>query len=391
MRRMRLAVVACVILIGALFPPFVFRSIAIAQQAAGFRLELVANGLGRITAITHAGDGSGRLFVADKSGYVWIVKNGKAFTVPFLDIQSPVRARENEQGLLGLAFHPDFEANGRFFVHYTDNDGAVTIASYRVSQSNPDQADPKSGLVLMVIPKKGGDHNGGMLQFGPEGYLYVAVGDGGAESEPERNAQRIDVLLGKILRIDVDKEENGKPYAIPPDNPFAGINGAMPEIWAYGLRNPWRFSFDRENGDVYIADVGLWQAEEVNVQRAGSSAGRNYGWNIMEGEFCHDAERAAECGSAELTPPVFVYYHDQGCAIVGGYVYRGEATPALSGRYVFGDYCLGNIWTLQEQDGDWQATGPVETGLNISTFGEDESGELFVGDLEGTLFQLLPE
>ena len=197
------------------------------------------------------------------------------------------------------------------------------------------------------------------------------------------------MLLGKILRIDVNREADGKPYAIPADNPFVDSDSAQPEIWAYGLRNPWRFSFDRQTGDLYIADVGLWSSEEVNVQPAGDKGGLNYGWNIVEGEICHDLDRANRCESDRLIDPVFIYHHEMGCAIVGGYVYRGAAIPELAGRYIFGDYCMGRVWTIALVDGTWVSTEPLETGFNISTFGQDESGELYLADLRGTIYRIV--
>jgi glucose/arabinose dehydrogenase len=243
--------------------------------------------------------------------------------------------------------------------------------------------------VLLTIGKPYEDHNGGQLAFGPDGYLYIGIGDGGAKSEEERNAQRRTSLLGKVLRIDVDSEGDGRLYGIPEDNPFATHAEYKPEIWAYGLRNPWRFSFDRQTGDLYLADVGLWSSEEVNVQPAGAPGGRNYGWNLVEGFECHDQARADRCDSTTLTPPVWVYHHDQGCAIVGGFVYRGSAVAALSGQYVFGDYCLGTIWGMSNVAGVNSAAVLLETELNINSFGEDEAGELYVAAMDGVIYRVV--
>jgi glucose/arabinose dehydrogenase len=352
-------------------------------------LEPVATGFAKPTQIANAGDGSDRLFIVKKPSVITILRDGKALAAPFLDINRLVKTAGNEQGLLGLAFHPDYGTNGLFFVDYTDNQGDVTVARYRVSGDDPDRADPASGQILLVVDKPYDDHNGGMLAFGPDGYLYIGVGDGGAPAEPLRNAQRTTTMMGKVLRIDVDHATHGRNYAIPTDNPYVDDALSAPEIWAMGLRNPWRFSFDRETGDLFIADVGLWASEEVNIQPADAAGGRNYGWNIIEGEICHDLEREDRCGSARLTAPVFIYHHEMGCAIVGGYVYRGAAIPELRGRYLFGDYCMGRIWVMSETDGAWSAPTPIETGLNISTFGEDESGELYVADLNGAIYRIV--
>ncbi len=360
-----------------------------AQSQISLRFEVVAEDYAKPTFIANAGDGSGLLYVSEKPGYIQIIQDGEKVSRPFLNIKPIVRSKGNEQGLLGFAFHPDYKTNGYVFVDYTDLNGDVVVARYSVSDEDPDAADPESGEILLTIPKPYDDHNAGQLAFGPDGYLYIGVGDGGAKAEPKRNAQNTQVLLGKILRIDVNREADGKPYAIPADNPFVDSDSAQPEIWAYGLRNPWRFSFDRQTGDLYIADVGLWSSEEVNVQPAGDKGGLNYGWNIVEGEICHDLDRANRCESDRLIDPVFIYHHEMGCAIVGGYVYRGAAIPELAGRYIFGDYCMGRVWTIALVDGTWVSTEPLETGFNISTFGQDESGELYLADLRGTIYRIV--
>ncbi len=290
-----------------------------------------------------------------------------------------VDAGEFERGLLGLAFHPAYAQNGRFFVHYTNLDGDVVIAEYAAAP-DADTVDPAVERILLRIPHPEPIHNGGQLQFGPDGYLYVGIGDGGAGRQRD-NGQRKDVLLGKILRLDVDR---AIPYAIPPDNPFVGDPGARPEIWALGLRNPWRFSFDRATGDLFIADVGQSTWEEVNLQPAGRAGGENYGWAAMEGPTC--LVSAEECATGAFTGPVATYGHnpDGGCAIVGGYVYRGRRFESLVGTYFFGDFCTGRIWGMRRgARGEWSWSELKISDLRISSFGEAEDGELFVLDHQG--------
>jgi glucose/arabinose dehydrogenase len=257
-----------------------------------------------------------------------------------------------------------------------------------VSADEPDHA-AASAVVLLTIDKPYDDHNAGLLLFGPDGDLYVGVGDGGAKAEPRGNSQKLDTLLGKILRLDVDREGDGRAYAIPADNPFAAQPGARPEIWAYGLRNPWRFSFDRATGDLYVADVGLWMAEEIDVQPAGDRGGENYGWNVMEGDICRAPGDDGDCATDGFTPPVFAYHHGPECAVIGGYVYRGEAVPALNGWYLFGDLCSGRIKGLSRSDGGWAAFNLTKTPLAITSFGEDAAGELYVTDLDGGLYRVV--
>jgi glucose/arabinose dehydrogenase len=338
-------------------------------------LRSIAVGLDRPVYLTHAGDGSGRLFIVEKPGTVRIVKNGALLPGPFLDIRGLVKSSGSEQGLLGLAFDPQYTTSGRFFVDYIDLNGNTVIARYLVSTSDPDRADGAGGTAILNVPQPYPNHNGGELAFGPDGYLYIGLGDGGSEGDPLGNGQRLDTLLGKILRIDV----GGDGYAIPPDNPFLIRPDARPEIWAYGLRNPWRFSFDRATGDLYIGDVGQDGYEEVDVQPAGSAGGRNYGWNIMEGFHPYKG------GSTEgLIPPAAEYEHASGnCSVTGGYVYRGGAIPSLEGIYLFGDYCTGQTWVLRRFPDGWRAAEWFGMRISISSFGEDESGELYVLDYRG--------
>ncbi|MCY4112926.1 MAG: PQQ-dependent sugar dehydrogenase [Chloroflexi bacterium] len=350
----------------------------------GLAADVVVGGFVRPVYAGHAGDGTGRLFVIEKEGRIRIVADGQLAPDPFLDITGIVSSRANERGLLGLAFHPDYASNGRFFVNYTQLRGATVVAEYRVS-ADPDRADPRSAQVLLTQDQPFANHNGGMLAFGPDGMLYVALGDGGAAGDPQNHGQRLDTWLGTLLRLDVS--EPGV-YRVPSDNPFVGVAEARAEIWAYGLRNPWRFSFDRTTGDLYIADVGQNLYEEIDFAPASSSGGENYGWKVMEGFSCF-VEGSPECNSLRFTDPIAVYGRDAGCSVTGGYVYRGSAHPALVGAYVFGDYCSGNVWTLRrDAAGAWQMTLQGEIDARITSFGEDEAGELYITDDAGRLLRL---
>jgi glucose/arabinose dehydrogenase len=356
---------------------------AVDPAAIDLQLETVAGGFDTPVFVTQPPGDSERLFVVEKPGRIRIIEAGEVLDQPFLDVADLIDAGSSEQGLLGLAFHPDYGSNGRFFIYYTAAEsGDNTVAEYRVSE-DPMVAAPGSGRVLLAVADFAGNHNGGMLAFGPDGYLYAALGDGGGGGDPEGNGQRLDALLGKILRIDIDGEDSlgsGRPYAIPPGNPFAdGEDGAQPEIWAYGLRNPWRFSFDRATGDLWIADVGQGSREEVNLEPLGTGGGRNYGWNRYEGTECFNDEGG--CGRRGLEMPVYDYGHELGCSVTGGYVYRGFLSPALDGLYIFGDYCSGIIWGLdQRPNGRWRATELLASGALITSFGEDNAGELYLAD-----------
>ncbi|GAB4469158.1 MAG: hypothetical protein Kow00124_04120 [Anaerolineae bacterium] len=295
---------------------------------------------------------------------------------PFLDLTDRVNSASYEQGLLGIAFHPDYAANGRFFVHYTGSRGEGVIARFSVT-GDPDVADPSSEEIVLQVAQPAPNHNGGHIAFGPDGYLYIGLGDGGAAGDRFRNGQNLQTLLGSMLRIDVDE----LPYTIPPDNPFLADTAALDEIWAYGLRNPWGFSFDRLTGDLYIGDVGQNVYEEINFQPASSAGGENYGWPITEGFHCYDA---ASCDTAGLVMPVAEYDHSQGCSVTGGVVYRGSQFPEMGGVYFFGDFCSGIIWGLaRDASGAWQVAELTRSGLQISAFGEDESGEVYVLDMQG--------
>lgn len=350
---------------------------ACSSPAMAQRLVPVADGLRQPVTITNAHDD--RLFVVQQGGQIRVVQDGALLREPFLDISSELTTG-GERGLLGLAFPSDYATSGRFYVYYTGAGGESVLSRFRVTPGNPNLADETSEEVLLTHPQPYSNHNGGQLAFGPDGYLYLGLGDGGSGGDPQGNGQNLGTLLGKLLRLDVSGSSG---YSVPTDNPFVSTPGAKPEIWAYGLRNPWRFSFDRGSGDLYIADVGQDAFEEVDLQPAASKGGENYGWNIMEASHCY---RAETCDQAGLTLPVIEYPHGPqwGTSISGGYVYRGEAVPALAGRYVFADFTSGRIWTSSAAD-DWQITPLLETGFNISTFGEDAAGELYVADYSGGL------
>ncbi len=358
-----------------------------APSAADVVLTEIASGFNRPLYATHADDGSERLFVVEQTGKVWIIKDGVRVQQPYLDLSALVTATANntysEQGLLGLAFHPEYATNGRFFVNYTDRGGRTVVARYQVSLSNPEVADAGSGQIIFQLEQPFANHNGGHIDFGPDGYLYISLGDGGSANDPLGAGQNRRLLLGSIIRIDVD---GAAPYAIPPDNPFVGEDSALDEIWAYGLRNVWRFSFDRATGDMYLADVGQNLLEEINFQAADSSGGENYGWNVWEG-----TNRFTGGSAQDHVPPVFEYLHSLGCSVTGGYVYRGSAIPQLEAVYLFGDYCTGRMWAMyRDPDLNWQAEEFANTGMAISSFGEDEIGEIYVVDYSGTIYRIDP-
>ena len=347
-------------------------------------LEQLAGGLDSPVFATHAGDGSGRLFVVEKPGRIVVLGPDGQSQGVFLDLRDRVGSSSSEQGLLGLAFHPQFVDTGRLFVYYTDKNGDTVISRFQANDERS-AADPASEVVLLTQEQPASNHNGGMLAFGPDNMLYAGLGDGGRAGDPWGNGQSLDTLLGKLLRIDVDGDQ---PVAVPADNPFAGQEGAKGEIWAYGLRNPWRFSFDRATGDLWIGDVGQNQWEEIDYQPAASVGGENYGWDLMEGTHCYDADT---CDQSGLVLPVAEYAHgDNGCSVTGGYVYRGTAEPSLQGAYFYGDYCSGRIWGLaRDASGEWQSNELLDTALQISSFGETEDGEVLVVDLDGTLYRLV--
>ncbi|MFN8530949.1 MAG: PQQ-dependent sugar dehydrogenase [Anaerolineae bacterium] len=359
-------------------------------DASKVQLTEVAGSFTRPLLVTHAGDGSGRLFVVEQTGFIWVVKDGERLETPFLDVSqlvSPEATRPDgytERGLLGLAFSPTYAEDGRFFIDYTDIGGTSVLARYQVSADNPDTADSDSAHVLLTQAQPFPNHNGGHLAFGPDGYLYVAFGDGGDAGDPYNNAQQLNTWLGKILRIDVSGDE----YAVPTDNPFVNTDGALAEIWAYGVRNPWRFSFDRATGDLYIADVGQNTWEEVNFQPAGDPGGENYGWRIYEATHPYSGAAAP----ANMTLPIAEYNHNDGISVSGGYVYRGENLPDLQGVYFYGDFGTGTIWAAwRDANMGWHSDPFIQySGHSISSFGEDEVGELYVVDYNGAVFRFDP-
>lgn len=354
-----------------------------AGPATTISLAPIAAGFTRLVYLTHAGDE--RLFVVEQPGIISIIQNGQTLTPPFLDITGRVGSEDNEQGLLSLAFHPNYASNGYFFVNYTNTQGNTVISRFQVS-NDPNQANPDSEELVLTVEQPYSNHNGGLIAFGPDGYLYIGMGDGGSAGDPEERGQDQQELLGKMLRIDV----NQLPYTIPAGNPFANSGNSRPEIWASGLRNPWRFSFDRFTGNLYIGDVGQGEYEEINFQPASSRGGENYGWNIMEGSHCFNDDN---CNPAPFNLPITEYDHNQGdCSITGGYVYRGSRYNQLAGNYFFGDYCSGTIWSLyQLPAGQWIQNLVLQSGLIISSFGEDAAGELYlISHGSGEIYHIQP-
>lgn len=343
-------------------------------------LDEIAGGLDAPVSITHAGDA--RLFITLQDGQVVIWDGTRVLPTPFLDIRD-LTSKGGERGLLSVAFHPHYAQNGLFFVNYTNTGGHTVIARYRVSANDPNRADLTSARTLLVIEQPYQNHNGGQMQFGPDGYLYIGMGDGGSGGDPGNRAQTLSTLLGKMLRIDV----NADTYSSPATNPFVNNTAARSEIWALGLRNPWRFSFDRVTGDLWIADVGQGEYEEVDFQPATSIGGENYGWKRMEGTHCY--EPASGCNNGQLVLPVIEYDHSGGaCSVTGGYVYRGASSPRLVGSYIYGDYCNGKIWAATRDGSSVAIRELIDTGFLISTFGEDMNGELYVADHRGTIYRL---
>ncbi|MGE5263641.1 MAG: PQQ-dependent sugar dehydrogenase [Acidobacteriota bacterium] len=368
--------------------------------------------------VTHAGDNSGRLFIVERAGTIRIMKNGALLPTPFLDITSRVQSGYIEQGLLSVAFPPGYAGKGYFYVDYTNKTGVgnTIVARYFVT-ANPDVADPNSEQVILNITQPEVNHNGGQLQFGPDGYLYIGMGDGGGGGDQHGtigNAQDPSTLLGKLLRINVEPSHSSGPvppgatlmtflpfvskvaglftYNIPATNPYITTAGYRGEIWALGLRNPWRFSFDRQTGDLYIADVGQDSYEEVDFQPASSPGGENYGWRILEGNHCYNPPTGC-IAPARYSGPVVEYPHGVndsiGCSVTGGYVYRGPGNAAMQGFYFYGDYCSGRIWGLRFDGTNWQTQQVAQPAINISTFGESQAGNLYVADLaSGTIYEI---
>jgi glucose/arabinose dehydrogenase len=355
------------------------------------RLEpVLSGGLVNPLYLTHADDE--RLFVVEQVGRVQIIENGRLRPQPFIDLRDRVGSVGSEQGLLSIAFHPqygqpDTPGFGKFYVNYTNYGGDTVISRFSVDPADPNLADKTSETVLLTVDQPYPNHNGGLLKFGPDGYLYVGLGDGGSANDPLNSGQSPNTLLGSILRLDVS--DGGEQYRIPADNPFLNDSNRFNEIWAFGVRNPWRFSFDRLTGDLYMADVGQNKWEEVNFQPGDSSGGENYGWNKMEGTHCFPSD---PCDPTGLILPIAEYGHDQGCSITGGYVYRGPDFPQMNGNYFFGDYCTGVIWRIYPDGaGGWETVQVLDSDLVLTSFGEDVRGELYAMDRTmGSIFRIVP-
>lgn len=380
-----------------------------AAPPTDLELEFVAGGLLSPVVVTHAGDGSGRVFIVEQLGRIQAYNPNTGALSLFLDISDKVRSG-GEKGLLGLAFHPDYEQNGRFFVYYTEDKPGPppgcpqsdfrcwnsVVERYEVS-NDPEVADSTSAIGILRFTQDEDNHNGGAIHFGPDGYLYIASGDGGGGQDPLDQGQSLITLLGKMLRLDVDTPPAGGGggeicgavgnYTIPPDNPFVASASSCDEIWAYGLRNPWRFSFDRRTGDLWIGDVGQATTEEIDFAPAGDPGGQNYGWSCMEG---HQVVNFNPCDGSPLTAPVWTYLHSQGCSITGGFRYRGSGIAGFDGTYLYADFCSGRIYFLTTPDHgmSWSSSEWMNTSLSITSFGEDEEGEVYVLDRSGGLYRV---
>ena len=366
-------------------------------SGTAIKSQLFASGLSKPLYVTAPAGDVGRVFVVEKTGGIRIVKWGTLLATPFLTLSTKI-TNGSEQGLLSVAFHPNYASNGKFYVDYTDKSGNTVVSSFHVS-GNPDVADATSESIILQVLQPFANHNGGLVKFGPDGYLYVGLGDGGSGGDPFGNGQNGTTLLGKLLRIDID---SATPYAIPPTNPFVGADPRSDEIWALGLRNPWRFSFDRLNGDLYIGDVGQDAYEEIDYQPGGNPGGANYGWNIMEGNHCYNPP--VGCDPTGLVAPVLEYPHGPGdsigCSVTGGYVYRGCAMPDLRGRYFYSDYCTafiksfvmsgGAVTDPQDHTAALAPTSPLHIA-SVASFGEDARGELYFCDIAlGNVYKIIP-
>lgn len=355
-------------------------------------METYATGFDIPVGIVSAGDE--RLFIVEKAGLIKIIDgNDQTLASPFFDITPKTDPGSSETGLLGLVFHPDFETNGYFFINYTNLDGNTVISRYSLDQADPNRADPGSEKIILQVEQPFNNHNGGDLHFGPEGYLYIGLGDGGAAGDPQDNAQNTQTLLGKMLRIDVNTNDEAIPYTIPSDNPFVDDPNVLDEIWAIGLRNPWRFSFDRTTGDLWIGDVGQNSSEEVNFVPSSSMGGENYGWRCFEGD---QAFNTSGCQAQQnYVAPVHVYRHisDDGCggSVTGGFVYRGTQYPGLNGYYIYADYCTGTVSAiLQDQFGGFNNFDLMQyTNNQLVALGQANSGQLYVAAVQdGIIFSL---
>jgi glucose/arabinose dehydrogenase len=357
-----------------------------AHFQTGYKLDPVFNDLQSPVGIVDPGDESGRLFVIEQIGLIRVIVDGAVLEAPFLDISGSV-SNGSEQGLLGLAFDPGFAGNGRFYIDYTDTDGNTVVARYTLSDPAANDAGDATVDTILTQEQPHPNHNGGQLAFGPDGYLYIGFGDGGSQGDPDGNGQNLQTWLGKILRINVSGDEG---YAIPPDNPFADGADGLPEIYVYGLRNPWRFTIDPETGDLFIGDVGQGAYEEMDYLPAGEAAGANLGWDILEGSSCYDA---TDCDSDGTVLPIFEYSHASGagCSVIAGPAVRDPELPELDGVVVFADYCSGLLWASgRDANGEWQTADPIETGLRVSSFGTGANGEVYVVTLTGSIYRLVP-
>jgi glucose/arabinose dehydrogenase len=375
--------------------PDVRSAAAVSPETADFSpgsisitLSLVKSGFSSPVLVTGAGDGSGRLFVVEQTGRIKIIKNGTVLTTPFLDVHDSI-STGGERGLLGLAFHPNFETNRKLYINRTLPNGNTAITEFRVG-SNPDRVRMSSSRRILTISQPYDNHNGGGMAFGPDGYLYIGMGDGGSGGDPGNRAQSLKSLLGKMLRIDINATSGSHEYRIPSSNPYVGRSGRN-EIWSRGLRNPWRWSFDRSTGSLWIGDVGQDRYEEIDTAVKTSHRpgyGRNYGWRVMEGRHCYNPPSG--CNKDGKIKPLVEYSHSYGCAVTGGYVYRGAAYSMLRGGYFFGDYCSGIIWAISA-NADYPAsrTRLLDTDLSISSFGQDDKGELYVVDHGGQIFKIV--
>jgi glucose/arabinose dehydrogenase len=349
-------------------------------QRVTLGVERVAGGFNQPVYVTHAGDGSGQLYVMEKVGSIRFLDGSMFLDIRDRVIDTGVFSYEREQGLLGMAFHPNFAQNGMFYVHYNDRSGQHIFSRFTVGASGV--ADPNSERVFLSYHQPEVNFNGGMLEFGPDGYLYIGLGTGGTAVELQNNSQDLSTLLGKILRIDVD---GGEPYAIPPDNPFVGVPGAREEIWLLGLRNPYRFSFDRATNDLYIGGPGHFRREWIEFKRGDAGGGLNFGWPVLEGSICW-VDYQGPCATDGFELPIAEYetYVDGNCVVISGYVYRGQRFPLLQGAFLFGDFCSGRVWTVAPNaQGQWVQTEMMRAGVMISSFGEDEVGEVYITDIDG--------
>lgn len=363
----------CVVVLATLF--FV-------NEVYAAELRPVVDDLSAPILVTHADNSN--IFVIEKTGKVYSYNEEYKNKRLFLDTTSIITTSGSEQGLLSIAFHPNYSENGYLFIFYTAENGDNTLARLTVDPPHSKQTDLQSLEVLIAQEDPASNHNGGMIAFGKDGYLYLGIGDGGSGGDPWNNAQNLETYLGKMLRIDVNQ---AKGYTVPKDNPFVGQEGVLPEIWSYGLRNPWRHSFDRETGELWIADVGQNKWEEIHWRPSDSKGGENYGWRLMEGNHCFLPKK--ECDSGDLVKPVAEYSHKYGCSVTGGYVYRGKKIKALIGKYIFGDFCKGTVWTI-DKDKKFAMRKLLDTKLKISSFGEDAEGELYIVDYRGKVFKLVP-